>query len=225
MGISVCSEMLPLRHDGSPPVLATRTSTWLLASLHDPANAPAWEAFDARYRPILFGFARRLGFAGEDAAELAQQTLAEFARAYRLGRYQRDRGRLSSWLIGIASHVGSNMRRRARAGGGAGAGSANPQAMGERAAELPDEAHLTEVWDAERKRAIMARALDELRHSSRTEENTLRAFELFAIHGVPAIEVAAQCALSVDAVYGIKNRLTVRLRESVARLAEVYDDI
>ena len=204
---------------GDRPVLETRTSTWLLESLHDPANAAAWEAFDARYRPILFAFARRLGFPAEEATELAQQTLVEFSRAYAKGRYQRDRGRLSSWLIGIASHVGSDMRRRRRSVPG------GVQALGERAGELPDEAELASLWHAERKRAIMARALEDLRHASRTEENTLRAFELFAIHGVPAVEVAAQCSLSVDAVYGIKNRLTTRLRDRVAQLAETYDDI
>jgi hypothetical protein len=39
----------------------TRTTTEMLAALHDARNEPAWEAFDARYRPIIVGFARNLG--------------------------------------------------------------------------------------------------------------------------------------------------------------------
>ncbi|MFI4915910.1 MAG: hypothetical protein ACIAS6_05305, partial [Phycisphaerales bacterium JB060] len=115
--------------------------------------------------------------------------------------------------------------RSSRRWRGARGGPGAAQALGESAQELPEEAQLAGMWEAERKRAIMARALDDLRRTSRTEENTLRAFELLAIHGVPAAEVAAQCALSVDAVYGIKNRLTTRLRDRVAQLAETYDDI
>jgi RNA polymerase sigma-70 factor (ECF subfamily) len=196
----------------------TRTTTRLLDDLRDGSNAPAWEAFDARYRPILTAFAHRLGFAGEDAAELAQQTLAEFARAYALGRYQRGQGRLSSWLIGIASNVGAGLRRRAAR-----------RREANTADELLEDAwanerRLQEAWDRERERAIIGEAMATLRASSRVQEGTLLAFELFAIRGVPAIEVAAQCGVSVDAVYVIKNRLTGRLREIIGELTLAYDE-
>ncbi|UYV12352.1 MAG: hypothetical protein NCW75_13755 [Phycisphaera sp.] len=165
----------------------------------------------------MTAFAHRLGFAGDDAAEMAQQTLAEFARAYAQGRYQRGRGRLSSWLIGIASNVGSGLRRRAARG---------PANTGD---ELLDDAWadqrlLQDAWDRERERAIVIEAMSILRDTSRVQADTLRAFELFAIRGVPAEEVAAQCSISVDAVYVVKNRLTGRLREIVQELTVAYDE-
>ncbi len=202
--------------------LGTRTTTRLLDDLRDRANAPAWEAFDARYRPILTAFAHRLGFAGDDAAELAQQTLAEFSRAYAQGRYQRGQGRLSSWLIGIASHVGSQLRRNRARGGGAVA--LDSQTDGQPGSACDDEHALQAAWDRERDRAAVAEALAILRETSRVKTETMRAFELFAIRGVPAEEVAAQCGISVDAVYVIKNRLTGRLREIVAELTIAYDE-
>jgi DNA-directed RNA polymerase specialized sigma24 family protein len=199
-------------------ILGTRTTTRLLDDLRDRSNAPAWEAFDARYRPILTAFAHRLGFAGEDAAELAQQTLAEFSRAYAQGRYQRGQGRLSSWLIGIASHVGSGMRRRVGRGPKAdAAGDPMDDAWS-------DQRQLQSAWDRERERAIVLEAMAILKESSRMQASTLLAFELFAIRGVPAEEVAAQCNISVDAVYVVKNRLTGRLREIVRELTIAYDE-
>jgi len=42
-------------------ITSTQTTTKLLEELKDEANADAWNEFDTRYRPILIGFARRLG--------------------------------------------------------------------------------------------------------------------------------------------------------------------
>ena len=67
----------------------SRTTTAMLAALHDPAATAAWEAFDARYRPILHGFARNLGLSDEEAADVAQETIARFVEQYREGRYDR----------------------------------------------------------------------------------------------------------------------------------------
>lgn len=199
--------------------MQTRTTTRLIEDLRDAGNAEAWVRFDARYRPVLIGFARTLGFGPEDAAEIAQQTLAEFAEGYRAGRYERGRGRLSSWLIGIARNTAMQTRRRAGRRAAAGetvlAGVASP---------LPDEARLTVIWQRERESAILAEAMLVLRTSSRMEPHTIRAFELFALRGVPAEEVAAQCGIGIDAVYVIKNRLIKRLREIVRDLTAAYDE-
>src|SRR5262245_26130520 len=51
---------------GTPMNEPTRTTTALLEGLEDAANAPAWQAFDQRYRPLLIGLARRLGLTDDD---------------------------------------------------------------------------------------------------------------------------------------------------------------
>ncbi len=193
----------------------------MMEDLRDPANFGAWSAFDARYRPVLIAFARKLGFGHEDATELAQQSLAEFARCYHDGRYQRSEGRLSSWLIGIARNVGSGMRRKEGRGGARAGGDTM---LGQMPGELPDAQQLTIVWRREREHAILNEAMSLLRSSARMEEHTFRAFELFALRGVPAEEVASQCGIEVDSVYVIKNRLTKRLREIVADITAAYDE-
>ncbi|MBL0921283.1 MAG: sigma-70 family RNA polymerase sigma factor [Phycisphaerales bacterium] len=193
----------------------TQTTTKLIEDLRDPANTEAWEGFDARYRPVLLAFARRLGFSPEDASDIAQQTLVEFVRCHREGRYIREQGRLSSWIIGIARNVAS-AARRTRAAARAGDGSA--------LAELPEESRLAEVWEDERRRAILEQALSILRTTSRADANTLLAFELFALRSVPAEEVATRCSMSVDSVYVAKNRMTRRLRDIVEQITGAYSE-
>jgi RNA polymerase sigma-70 factor, ECF subfamily len=195
--------------------LITHTTTQLLADLESAPNEDVWTAFDGRYRPVLIRFAAQLGFSAADADELAQQTLTEFCRAFRDGLYQRQRGRLRNWLIGIARNVGLGMRRRrgaVRVGGNSVLDN------------IADESELTRLWEEQRQQAIFDQAMVLLRESTRTDETTLRAFDLYAIRGLPVEEVAKRCDVSVDTVYVIKNRLTKRLREIVGQLTTAYDE-
>jgi len=190
------------------------TTTAMLAALDDPANQTVWVSFDARYRPLVFALARKLGLQDEDAADVAQQTLAEFVRAYRAGQYDRTRGRLSRWIIGIARNQICDLhrarkRRRERRGDSA-------------LANMPADEELDRMWESERQRVIRDLAWQELRRSARTQEKTLRAFELFTLQELPVERVAAECGLSTDEVYRIKYRITNRLREIVKRLTDAY---
>ena len=99
---------------GPAPRIQTVTSTTLLEGLKDPANHTRWRDYVDRYRPLLVGFLRRHGVQATDAEDVAQNVLIEFVRGYCEGRYDRERGRLSSWLFGIAFRQLQNHRRRER---------------------------------------------------------------------------------------------------------------
>jgi len=210
---------MPDRSDPTPPVspalLATRTTTRLLDALKDHANEPVWTQLDARYRPVIAGLARRLGATGAESEEVAQQTLAEFVQAYRLGRYDRSKGRLSSWVLGIARNTTLAAIRRRRRESGVTAETAQPEV---------DEESLRRVWADERDKVILLRALAVLRDESSIDDRTLSAFELVALRGVPAAEVGAQCGMSVDQVYVAKSRVTRSLRAEVQRLTEAFEE-
>ncbi len=199
---------------GTADAMRERTTTLLLEALHDAANEPVWLEFDARYRPILTGFARQLGLQPDDAAEAAQETLTQFVRDYRAGKYDRGKGRLSSWIIAIArNRVLDLLRARAK----------RREWRGDSAlAALPDEQQLSGIWDAEQERLVFAQAMAELREKTRTAPETLRVFELFALQGLPAEAVGRECGLSPAEVYRVKNRVTKRLREIVTRLNAMY---
>jgi len=188
----------------------TATTTQLLQRLHDPQQEAVWREFDARYRPIITHLARRLGLGAEDAADVAQETLTEFVRDYQAGKYDPQRGRLRSWIIAIARHrIYDTMRRRA----------VRKEYRGESAiCEVPDEARLTAIWNAESERILFERAMTELREQTKTAEKTLRAFHALVLDGASPEAVAETHGLTVAEVYRIKNRITSRLREIVSRL-------
>jgi RNA polymerase sigma factor (sigma-70 family) len=198
--------------------LALRTTTKLLDDLRSPGNEPAWVHIDHRYRPVIAGLALRLGLSQPDAEEVAQQTLAEFVRAYREGRYDRAKGRLSSWILGIAHHTALRLMRESR-------GEVHPGATALAATPDPSESPdaLRRIWADERDRSIVSRAMTLLREDSDTDDRTLLAFELVAMRGVPAAEAAAQCEMSVEQVYVVKSRITKRLRAIVQDLTDAFE--
>ncbi len=196
-------------------ILATRTTTKLLDALRDLGNEPAWSQIDARYRPVIAGLARRLGLEGADAEEVAQQALSEFVHAYRDGRYDRGKGRLSSWILGIAHHTALKMVRSGRVRKAAG---------GTALSDVPDEPALRSIWQDERDRAILARALGMLRDEAAVDDRTLLAFELTALRNVPPAEAASQCSMSTDQVYVARSRVTKKLRAMVEELTAAFEE-
>lgn len=194
---------------------ATRTTTMLLDGLHDEADA-AWSLLDARYRPILCGVARRMGLDDADAADVAQETLLTFLGEYRDGRYDRERGRLRSWLIAIARRqIAGAYRRRARARIERGASALEGE---------PGDDDFDRAWEEERRAAILRAAMDELRANTRAHERTIEAFELLVMRRMPVPAVARELNITEHDVYQAKSRLAQRLREIIARLDEAYDD-
>lgn len=196
-------------------VMFTRTTTALLDDLRDPENHLVWKAFDERYRPILVALARRSGLGTADAADAAQDALVRFVTAYHDGRYDPGRGRLGSWLVGIARHCiadvhGRRSRRREQRGL-----SGIPH--------LPGEAELEAIWDEECDREILRQAMDQLRSGTAVDARTIRAFELQAFHGHAAATVALDQTMTLNEVYLAKHRCLKRLRGIVEELRTAYD--
>lgn len=189
------------------------TTSALLEALRCPGNETIWIGFDQRYRGILERFAVRLGLGPEDAADVAQQALIEFARDYQAGKYRRDQGRLSAWIVGIARHRAIDLLR------------ARQRRPVRGSSALPDRAddEVRDIWAEEQAQEILRRAFEHLRGSTRHTPRTLEVFEQVAVRGHPPAEVAAACDVSIDEVYRIKNRVTAQLRAIYDRIAREYD--
>lgn len=196
------------------PITASITSTALLEGLYDAANHEIWREFDCRFRPVLVSFGRRLGLHAQDAADLAQETLLQFVRDYRAGKYDRSRGRLGAWLMGIARHRLQDARR---------AKLARREVRGESAiVTISDDSDLEAAWDAECRQAILEEALRELAESSRVTRQTWAAFRLHVVEQIPVEEVARRLGTTIKAVYLAKHRYLRRLREAVEVMNERY---
>ena len=193
----------------------SRTTTAMLEALHNPSDVAAWSEFDTRYRPVLIGFARNLGLDDADAADVAQETLTRFLEQYRDGRYQRERGRLGAWLVGIARYRILDLRRK----------HGKRALRGESAMiDLDDEKGLTEVWEDERRKTILRQAMDLLRSGSRTDEKTIRAFEMLFVHGMNPQAVADELEMTVQGVYVAKSRIAERLQKLVSQIEQEFDE-
>lgn len=194
----------------------TRTTTVLLDGLHDPANEGAWLEFDARYRPVVMGFARKLGLSDADATDAAQETMLRFIEEYRANRYDRSRARLGAWLIAIArTKVAMVYRKRSQ----------KREARGESAMiDLDNDAQLSVIWEDQRRATILQKALDELRTGTRLSDHTIRAFELLVVRQMPVTAVADEMQMTAQEVYLAKSRIAGKLRDIIARLEEAYDE-
>jgi len=198
--------------------MQTRTTSSMLDGLLDPANEAVWRQFDERYRPILFACARRLGLSREDAADAAQDALVRFLTAFRAGSYDRTRGRLSSWLAGIARHAMLDVQHRR---------SSRREARGLSAIDgLTDDeamAAAEAAWNAECEREILCQALRRLRAETRTEARTLQAFEMLALQGLTPAVVAETLGVTLHDVYQAKHRCLALLRALVVEIRDAYE--
>ncbi len=188
----------------------------MLDGLADERNDAVWTQFDERYRPILIGFARSLGLPADDAADVAQEALTRFVVEFRAGKYDRDRGRLRSWLIGIVRYRVLELRRKR---------AIRREAHGvTRAADLEDESELTRLWEREHEAEIYRRAVERLKETSRTDPTTLRAFELLVERQMSPQQVADELGVSVGDVYRAKSRVAQRLRAIVEEIQRLYTE-
>ncbi len=197
-------------------MFSQRTTTALLNGLHDPANQESWTDLDARCRPIMVGVARRMGLTDAEAEDAVQVTMLNFIEAYRAGKYERERGRLSAFLITILRSRAIDARRQAVK---------RREAPGSvEAVERFGEAEIDRLWLDERHLQILRQALYELRESG-ADERMLSAFELFGLRGTDIEEVTQSLGMTREEVYNAKYRITKRLQPIVARLDELYEDL
>ncbi len=194
----------------------THTTTALLHGLHADDSDAAWEVLDRRYRPIIIGMAVRLGLTEQDASDVAQETMLRVIAEYRDGRYDRDRGRMRSWILAIArTKIADTHRKRG----------VRKEARGESALiTVPTEGELEDIWTSERRHVILREALADLQAKSKTADKTILAFEMLVFHRKRAPEVAAELSMTENDVYLAKSRVAKRLKETVQQLESLYDE-
>lgn len=194
--------------------MVTATSTSLLIALKNQENDGVWTTFCTRYQPLLLAFARKLGLTEHEAEDAAQDTLIAFARSYEEGAFDPEKGRLRKWLLGIAAHKVRDIQRRR---GREYVPEENTDATG-LLNGLPDDHTMSEIWEAEWERAVLASCLEDVRQH--VEPSTVQAFELFVLQEWPAERVAAHLGMTPNAVFKAKRRVLSRMREAYQYLQQ-----
>lgn len=189
------------------------TSTTLLAGLAEDNNPTAWRRFEAGYKPMLLSYARRVGLMDADAQDVVAETLATFLEAFRAGKYDRSRGRLKSWLGGIAANKIRKLRDRNRTTPltGESLPTGDPDQFKHCAADELD-AIFEREWQQER----LFQAMQILRRE--IDPTVFQTFDLYAIKGWPVQKVISFLGVTRNVVYITKNRTIIRLREIVKEL-------
>lgn len=185
----------------------TFTSTALLEGLLEQQNAKAWQQFNQLYRPMVVAFARKLGLSEVDAEDAAQETLIAFVRAYRDGAYDRTKGRLRSWVFGIAHKKVLDIRRR---WGREMVLADKTQGTAYMESLMSPEDMEKQLWEPEYHRAVLRICLDMVR--PQVQEKTFRAFELVVFEGLSGNEAAEQLDMTANAVFIAKNRILAKVR-------------
>ena len=176
------------------------TTATVLHKLRDFENHAAWDSFAERFRTPVVNFARGMGLKPSDAEDVAQETLLAFAQAYREGKYNPDRGRLSQYLFGIAYRQSLKARRSVPAIAESG-----------ELSQIPDEQTATGIWDTEWERSVLQRCLAQVQIEF--EPQTYRAFDLTVREEQDPAVAAEAVGISVKSVYNAKHRILKRIRE------------
>jgi RNA polymerase sigma-70 factor (ECF subfamily) len=192
------------------------TNTTLLEGLKDPRNQTAWADYVGRYRPLILAYCQRCSLPPTDAEDVAQDALIAFADSYRKGGYDKARGPLRGWLFGIVRHTLLDWQRSRQRRPEVQAPVSGSQ-TGFLSA-LADEDRMTEWWEAEWRNAVVRQCLAAVRRQ--LEPDTVAAFELFALQGLPARDVAARLGITTNAVFIAKHRVLRRMRELQPLLEE-----
>lgn len=186
----------------------SRTSLTLLETLRQaPKDAGAWERFDWRYRPMIFGWCREWGLQGADAEDVTQDVLARLTE--KLGQFRYDPSRcFRAWLKTITQHAWSD----AIAGRYRGSDSRIIQ----RLESLEARADLKRRFEESFDRELMDIAIR--RVQGRVAAPTWEAFRLTALEGLSGAEASRLLSASVAAVFVSKHRVQKLLKEEVRRL-------
>jgi RNA polymerase sigma factor (sigma-70 family) len=184
------------------------TNSGLLERLRRFDDASAWGSLVECFRGPIEGYALRSGLGREDARDAAQDALVAFAQSYAAGNYDRSRGRLKHWLLGIARRQIVARRREAAAAEACRSDTHEP-AVGDACDPL---------WEDEWRRSILERSLAQVAREVNAE--TFELFRRVALDGVPVDEIVEQLGVPRTRVYNAKHRVAARLRE----LVQHYDD-
>lgn len=183
------------------------TTTQVLEDLKESNDILAWTSFRNHFYPVIFNFAKTLGLSATDAEDATQETMLAFLKAFRDGKYDREKGQFSHWLFGVARRVILNFRKRL------------PRkhfivdnTTGTSFWDMvADENTVRHTWDTEWRYMVLERCLWQARRE--LDQKVFNAFELYALSQKPVDEVCRILDMSRNAVYIAKSRVLSKLRQ------------
>lgn len=191
------------------------TTSTMLQRLSERDDRGAWERLSDRFLRPIQAYARARGLGNEECEDVAQETLMAFAQAFKRGDYDREKGRLSHWLFGIAWRRIDHVRRKGRIGPGEIVRPADTAEWLNFAAPNAVSPEWEEVWE----RAMLEDCLRQIRREF--EPETVRAFEMLVLQQSSIEQAEQELSLTRNALAIAKHRVSKRIRE----LIELCDEV
>ncbi len=182
------------------------TTSTILERMKHLDDRSIWSRFNDRFHRPLLAFARRWGLSEQDTEDAVQETLTAFVESYRAGKYDRAKGRLSSWLFGIAYQQIANRRRRI--GRDAKREARHGESFWD---DVPEPKDAEQAWDAAWESTVLEECLRQVRRE--VTERTFDAFRLVVREGQSPEAAGEELEMSREAVYVAKHRVLKRLGE------------
>ena len=183
------------------------TTTQALEELKISNDSAVWDKFTESFRPVVINFAKKLGLSNEDAEDAAQETMLVFIKAFREGKYNKEKGRLRDWLFGVARRVILNLRRNRPL----------EQLIADKNTGtsywdlIEDDRNVKLSWQAEWRQMVLTNCLEQAKKEF--DSRIFKAFEMYALEQKAIDEVARNLEMSKNAVYIAKSRVLSRLRQ------------
>ena len=201
--------------------LATHAS--LLERLKQLEDQGSWQEFYTTYRKLIFSFAVKHGLTGTEAEEVVQETVITVARNLPEFRYDPERCSFKTWLFTLSLwRIQDQLRKRHpeensmhRKPGDTDRTSTVERLPG------PEGERLTALWEEEWKQDLLERALERVK--AQLPEKPFQIFDLYALQGWPALEVARSLGVSLGRVYVTKHRIAALLKKEIKRLQAKAD--
>jgi RNA polymerase sigma-70 factor (ECF subfamily) len=189
---------------------STRSS--LLVRLSEtPSDQAAWNDFVKRYGPQIYAWCRHWKLQEADAQDVAQMVMLKLARA--LPQFVYDPARsFRGWLRTLTQNAWSDFMAEQR--GAVRASDDSLAASLLQSVQARDDlvTRLEQAFDRE----LLEMAMEQVR--GRVEAQTWEAFDLTAVKGVPASEVAGRLGMRVGTVYQARSSVQRLIKEALARL-------
>jgi len=188
-----------------------------LEDLKGSNDALVWNTFRDHFYPVIVNFSRSLGLSSTYAEDAAQEAMLTFLKAFRDGRYNREKGRLGSWVFGVARRVILNFRKRLP----------REYTVADNSTDtsfwdmIEDENAVKHTWETEWRRMVLERCLQQARREF--DSKVFRAFELYALSEQSVTEIGRILGMSQNAIYIAKSRVLSRLRQLVLEFDELSE--
>jgi RNA polymerase sigma-70 factor (ECF subfamily) len=169
------------------------------------------------YWPPLYAFVRRQGYGEDDAKDLTQGFVAHLLEHGGLRRFQRERGRFRSFLLGSLKNFIANERDRA---------GAQKRGGGREQVPLDSDVQPRDEWTPERifekqwALAVLNRALERVQEDAGEHFERLRGYLTGDDDAVRYAELAHELGMSEGAVkvgiHRLRRRFHEALREEIS---------